>query len=201
MMGGLASNAIFQSTPSVWRETFAAAVCFFYLLHFNPLPPCGGRRATQDLVMFRWCISIHSLRVEGDGGHRHRIVHRKDFNPLPPCGGRHRCGARREWIEVFQSTPSVWRETALPACCSRRQSYFNPLPPCGGRRTSAGGVQGWSGISIHSLRVEGDRAAACISRTCRISIHSLRVEGDHVFSQCVKTFFKFQSTPSVWRET
>ena len=56
-------------------------------------------------------ISIHSLRVEGD-----LLIW------------------LTEWTEpVFQSTPSVWRETA----------YFNTL-------TTA------YGISIHSLRVEGD---------------------------------------------
>ena len=103
------------------------------------------------------CISIHSLRVEGDYTCLTQITHFKNFNPLPPCGGRPAvprqanvlsdfnplppCGGRL-WsadlitpINVFQSTPSVWRETA--ALCEDHVTLF---------------------ISIHSLRVEGDQS-------------------------------------------
>ena len=59
-------EALFQSTPSVWRET-----------DFVPT------------VYTKWLISIHSLRVEGDGSV-------DDFEVV---------------IYPFQSTPSVWRET------------------------------------------------------------------------------------------
>ena len=193
-------HVLFQSTPSVWRETALPACCSRRQSYFNPLPPCGGRRqrcfAGSSVPGFQ---STPSVWRETDK-HRNRVRPRL-FQSTPSVWRETRCGARREWIEVFQSTPSVWRETALPACCSRRQSYFNPLPPCGGRRTSAGGVQGWSGISIHSLRVEGDHAAGfcgycifyfnplppCGGRPAGgdtaqtaffISIHSLRVEGD-----------------------
>ena len=79
-------------------------------------------------------ISIHSLRVEGD-----------------------QCVARTLSVSgAFQSTPSVWRETAVVG-----------RPP------------GSHSISIHSLRVEGD-CTKCIRRddSYVISIHSLRVEGD-----------------------
>ena len=80
--------------------------------YFNPLPPCGGRPA----------------------GGRERGGGRRNFNPLPPCGGRllqscreginnnfnplPPCGGRQSPADVipvgllFQSTPSVWRETA-----------------------------------------------------------------------------------------
>ena len=40
-------------------------------------------------------------------------------------------------------------------------------------RLSAGSL-----ISIHALRVEGDRRAFAFRRSRRISIHALRVEGD-----------------------
>ena len=55
------------------------------------------------------------------------------FNPLPPHGGRPnlRCTARN--MRAFQSTPSAWRETGLPT----------HVVVC-------------YGISIHSLRMEGD---------------------------------------------
>ena len=79
-------------------------------------------------------------------------------------------------------------------------------------------------ISIHSLRMEGDRTVQeteCTAhqfqstpsvwrettargrdlRVCGISIHSLRMEGDAIFSPVSFYFFSFQSTPSVWRET
>ena len=36
----------------------------------------------------------------------------------------------------------------------------------------------WHGISIHSLRVEGDLSPRCNTTHRGISIHSLRVEGD-----------------------
>ena len=56
----------------------------------------------------------------------------------------------------FQSTPSVWRETGIGLPCSTQDT-----------------------ISIHSLRVEGDAAFQKAARfRLFISIHSLRVEGD-----------------------
>ena len=101
----------------------------------------------------------------------------------------------------FQSTPSAWRETI----CGYNENQF-------------------TGISIHSLRMEGDLQRGERVRTKhRISIHSLRMEGDLI---CISldalttdfnplpphggrpssTHFsgrrkKFQSTPSAWRET
>ena len=36
-------------------------------LHFNPLPPYGGRPAESWEKCELECISIHSLRMEGDG--------------------------------------------------------------------------------------------------------------------------------------
>ena len=79
----------FQSTPSVWRETctanpqrsrrnfnplppcggrpYVASRSLKPPEYFNPLPPCGGRRDDIYRGRVSWCISIHSLRVEGDG--------------------------------------------------------------------------------------------------------------------------------------
>ncbi len=79
---------IFQSTPSVWRETVVYPTghkdriisihslrvegddfgCVYLDLsfHFNPLPPCGGRRVSKGVLPTVVQISIHSLRVEGD---------------------------------------------------------------------------------------------------------------------------------------
>ena len=63
----------------------------------------------------------------------------------------------RDTLKQFQSTPSVWRET--DKC--EMSAHF-------------------SGISIHSLRVEGDIIINSLVLTHFISIHSLRVEGDVV---------------------
>ena len=102
-------------------------------------------------------ISIHSLRMEGDGrsvaclrpechfnplpphGGRHYEMYRLDirtlhFNPLPPHGGRLVVLQIVILRKVFQSTPSAWRETI----CGYNENQF-------------------TGISIHSLRMEGDR--------------------------------------------
>ena len=84
-------------------------------------------------------------------------------------------------IEEFQSTPSVWRETAQSIAINSdykisihslrmegdifrnknrtRTAYFNPLPPYGGRQHYAALVLVSADISIHSLRMEGDRAS------------------------------------------
>ena len=39
---------IFQSTPSAWRETPDAQTSHAVIIHFNPLPPHGGRHTDSD---------------------------------------------------------------------------------------------------------------------------------------------------------
>ena len=57
-------------------------------------------------------------------------------------------------------------------------------------------------ISIHSLRMEGDRNRNLCKFLIRvISIHSLRMEGDSLISTIPDDETLFQSTPSAWRET
>ena len=101
----------FQSTPSVWRETTIFGVPMFSPSHFNPLPPYGGRLPLISAEFTRIKISIHSLRMEGDGRSH-------------PANGE---------PASFQSTPSVWRETTGTTRNRRRNWNFNPLPPYGGR--------------------------------------------------------------------
>ena len=81
--------------------------------------------------------------------------------------------------KTFQSTPSAWRETNHPRLKKKCIA-----------------------ISIHSLRMEGDRQKKIRHpATMIISIHSLRMEGDR-FARKRKSGSKpFQSTPSAWRET
>ena len=102
---------IFQSTPSVWRETFCCTAQI-YCLVFQSTPSVWRETIvdirTRDPLVFQstpsvWretsssCatgnqkdISIHSLRVEGDAFGSVLVYTLSNFNPLPPCGGRPR---------------------------------------------------------------------------------------------------------------
>ena len=130
--------------------------------HFNPLPPYGGRPPFYGFILPPGHISIHSLRMEGDvvpaavlmrsvlyfnplppyGGRLPRrrtpTAYHLHFNPLPPYGGRPLLSTTIFPHNLFQSTPSVWRETGMCPWMSLWGIYFNPLPPYGGRRTSQG---------------------------------------------------------------
>ena len=169
----------FQSTPSAWRETPAF------------------------LLFALWIrISIHSLRMEGDLFHAAPDNQPTHFNPLPPHGGRQSLISSNSmshfsfqstpsaWREtqnrekkprkiIFQSTPSAWRETSPVAILYTPFRNFNPLPPHGGRHNIVNKIKEIPGISIHSLRMEGD-------------VSNLMAMG---------TSTEFQSTPSAWRET
>ena len=58
-----------------------------------------------------------------------------------------------------------------------------------------------SAISIHALRVEGDRFALVKIFVFIISIHALRVEGDSPIPCFQGRQKRFLSTPSGWRAT
>ena len=125
------------------------------LLHFNPLPPHGGRHRIDFLfhtaftfqstpstrretegqrrVCEEFAISIHSLHTEGDVFRKPFFGVLDHFNPLPPHGGRLRAKSRWYVRTAFQSTPSTRRETEFGYC-----RYFGVI------------------ISIHSLHTEGD---------------------------------------------
>ena len=148
---------IFQSTPSAWRETRVRHV--------------QGRNR---------CISIHSLRMEGDDTLPYIIDIKNNFNPLPPHGGR-RCSKLLTW---------------------RLIQDFNPLPPHGGRLyQSANDVCSHLFQSTPSAWRETGKHDRTNLDDYRISIHSLRMEGDMSGNQHLYFEFVFQSTPSAWRET
>ena len=153
-------------------------------------------------IIANFCISIHSLRMEGDVYMTIIYYNYIYFNPLPPHGGRpckytnssneiaisiHSLRmegdavARKENFSInrFQSTPSAWRETlpsrsvTLPSAC-----HFNPLPPHGGRPSHRSSPATPSLFqSTPSAWRETIENKTVIGRI-RISIHSLRMEGD-----------------------
>ena len=176
---------LFQSTPSVWRETCRLQPHCLWQLYFNPLPPCGGRPSALMDNFGVSAISIHSLRVEGDQANLLPMLASMEDISIHSLRVE---GDPESWLlskdqtisihslrvegdvtlfvsnnpdALFQSTPSVWRETIR----DRSNSWK------------------WS-ISIHSLRVEGDPPEVRLLGVFVISIHSLRVEGD-----CPVAFF------------
>ena len=174
----------FQSTPSAWRETHTPPK-----LHQLPHISIHSLRMEGDPVSsgktIRQSISIHSLRMEGD-----------EMSTVSEYVG-----------EVFQSTPSAWRETIMYFVSKMEKlisihslrmegdhifesvlceiSNFNPLPPHGGRLSYVSDIPSCVTISIHSLRMEGDTSSGYAFPGKYISIHSLRMEGDHCMSRIV----------------
>ena len=112
-----------------------ACESFIYSTYFYPRPPGGGRLAVRDALKAGE-ISIHALRVEGDPI-KLLIAPTAPFNfyPRPPGGGRPPCW----WQIVFSII------------------YFYPRPPGGGRPEEREAYEALVHISIHALRVEGDR--------------------------------------------
>ena len=123
----------FQSAPSLRRATACGSYSASSAAHFNPRPPCGGRRkfmekfltafgistlallAEGDIISYHGrqnqYISIRALLAEGDLRRCLRDSIQSDFNPRPPCGGR-------------PGHHALWQMPLM---------HFNPRPPCGGR--------------------------------------------------------------------
>ena len=152
------------------------------VLHFNPLPPYGGRLQGSAPKHRIRLISIHSLRMEGDIPVWFRMRPFRHFNPLPPYGGRPLSPNRCSRIRSFQSTPSVWRETPADRKAVGSQPFQST--PSVWRETQH--LQ--SSIAIVAFqstpsvwRETYDQAF--LTSTVAISIHSLRMEGDSKTAQ------------------
>ena len=145
---------LFQSTPSVWRE-----ICGYQVFSGGVYISIHSLRVEGDLpfeyATVQLDISIHSLRVEGDSYDLQRSLTRLYFNPLPPCGGRLIRRHAPRYCVAFQSTPSVWRETAARGGSGLKE-VFQSTPSVWRETITAIGKMIKARISIHSLRVEGD---------------------------------------------
>ena len=136
-------------------------------------------------------ISIHSLRMEGDIVYHTIILMSTDFNPLPPHGGRRSKLLMDCVISIFQSTPSAWRETPGKPVYTLIIAISIHSLRMEGDRFMARINNFTKPISIHSLRMEGDTSCNHKSCTFCISIHSLRMEGDREFFQLVQFFSSY----------
>ena len=101
--------------------------------HFNPLPPCGGRRAVQGLPVASHPISIHSLRVEGDSN-----AYLRQYAPMSIS--IHSLRVEGDPDTAQRQSPRYISIHSLRVEGDGDQNgrlylkeYFNPLPPCGGR--------------------------------------------------------------------
>ena len=147
------------------------------------------------------CISIHSLRMEGDCHTYQRRTRRKEFQSTPSAWRETRTDLHAHFPYQFQSTPSAWRETGVIKIRCKIVT-----------------------ISIHSLRMEGD--VETLARAGKTSIFqstpsAWRETIDHIQQRNLISYFNplpphggrqllrpspladgaFQSTPSAWRET
>ena len=146
---------LFQSTPSAWRETSHTVTAKLAVGKFQSTPS-----AWRETVSFPPSLGVDSY-----------------FNPLPPHGGRRCCQRQFSRIIYFNPLPPHGGRH-IPDAEDTKQNHFNPLPPHGGRRCILRRPSSNRGISIHSLRMEGDFRVAPSLHQAIISIHSLRMEGD-----------------------
>ena len=120
-------------------------------------------------------------------------------------------------LSEFLSTPSGWRATVVlvalfprcfnfyprppgggrPFCISKDICVYNfyPRPPGGGRLSHSMFPRTAETISIHALRVEGDKIAPFVKHLHYISIHALRVEGDDDLILLISESYNFYPRP------
>ena len=151
---------------------------FLICLHFNPLPPHGGRLTSCNHKSCTFCISIHSLRMEGDPIPTASTMDARPFQSTPSAWRETAPSSISDQPSTFQSTPSAWRETVNILWVLSGKLYFNPLPPHGGRRPF-----GSLPFLVHKFQ------------STPSAWRETKKAGYSVFAPA------FQSTPSAWRET
>ncbi len=148
------------------------------IAYFNPLPLYRGRPRLQSCFRILSHISILSLYTEGDAVIFGFYSGEFNFNPLPLYRGRLRAYISPFLMPVFQSSPSIQRET-----CVFKHSFVEIF------------------ISILSLYTEGDVFQTFIF--CRPkNFNPLPLyRGRRCFNGTLDDFVAFQSSPSIQRET
>ena len=147
--------------------------------YFYPRPPGGGRQVTALVILRRFCISIHALRVEGD--RENLLTPKAQIRFLStPSGWRATLSVYmwQRWCDLFLSTPSGWRATGIST--TRTRSCIFLSTPSGWRATSIL-FKAFSPATGFLSTPSGWRATHHDQSTgsgCDISIHALRVEGD-----------------------
>ena len=169
--------SLLQSPSSVWRTTIFQHIPAGYIQHFNPRPPCGGRR------------SCRTGKAQAP-----------DFNPRPPCGGRQR--TMKNAFEIAEISIHVLRveddqerhKSAHAACISIHVLHVEDdfLAVC---------LYAAGRISIHVLHVEDDEIfliglAAGLDFNPRPPCGGR--PGLRWTASCASVF---QSTSSMWRTT
>ena len=133
--------------------------------------------------------------------HLPQLVH-GDFYPRPPGGGRPIDVSVTNPLFRFLSTPSGWRATAKRALGLSKTPHFYPRPPGGGRLVRCSLLTSTWAISIHALRVEGDRSVKSGSSSCEIFLSTPSGwRATTNTSSTVSPKSRFLSTPSGWRAT
>ncbi len=147
-------SKLFQSSPSMQRETVAGC-CKLAMPSISILSLYAeGDNINWDKVKtvsisilslyaegdfpavhFRLPvpISILSLYAEGDRACMGILGVFSHFNPLPLCRGRRQQHSDCVDLSLFQSSPSMQRETESFYQHHHMPEYFNPLPLCRGR--------------------------------------------------------------------
>ncbi len=170
-------------------------------VYFNPLPPHGGRRWSTWDGMASFTISIHSLRMEGDGICLRIPQLRNHFNPLPPHGGRLYLHTSLRLRSIFQSTPSAWRETLIFPLSGADLRGFQSTPSAW-RETVQNWINGIGGADFNPLPPHGGRLLIFTIYGAPARFQSTPSAWRETIPALSRVrSMEFQSTPSAWRET
>ena len=126
--------------------------------NFYPRPPDGGR---QSFRMVRSCLCIFLSTSSGRRATT-AAMYRKSlcslyFYPRPPGGGRHRRVYRfPAYPQNFYPRPPGGGRQLVKVDRTLMFNFY-PRPPGGGRPNTSKKERLIKDISIHALRVEGDR--------------------------------------------
>ena len=127
----------FQSTPSGGKATFLLNIIILLSRSFNPRLPGGRRRRCGSRTSYRFDVSIHAFRGEGDRPASSLSSDQNCFNPRLPGGRRPFVPWPESAMVVFQSTPSGGKATGTRRAGRLPDRRFNPRLPGGRRRTSS----------------------------------------------------------------